>query len=181
MSRKSHYLPQHYNPQATPFTKSVQNLFCQDKLTPPKPTQLSFLPPQTKSRWHLGLPEVCSITQSTAWATWSHSQSGCFYTPIWPLLLITPPSPKSPEAVLDDAWRKVLKQYIDQSGQATHQPLKAPHPNISILFCFVWGQARLLGTLAVSRGLGDHQLKVIDTNIEVKPFLSCIPKVSHST
>ncbi|KAM9374684.1 protein phosphatase 1M [Phaethornis superciliosus] len=39
-------------------------------------------------------------------------------------------------------------------------------------------QARLLGTLAVSRGLGDHQLKVIDTNIEVKPFLSCIPKVN---
>lgn len=48
-----------------------------------------------------------------------------------------------------------------------------------MLFCFVWGQARLLGTLAVSRGLGDHQLKVIDTNIEVKPFLSCIPKVSR--
>uniref|UniRef100_A0ACB8EI86 Protein phosphatase 1M n=1 Tax=Sphaerodactylus townsendi TaxID=933632 RepID=A0ACB8EI86_9SAUR len=38
-------------------------------------------------------------------------------------------------------------------------------------------QARLLGTLAVSRGLGDHQLKVIETDIEVKPFLSCIPKV----
>ncbi|XP_015267168.1 PREDICTED: protein phosphatase 1M [Gekko japonicus] len=38
-------------------------------------------------------------------------------------------------------------------------------------------QARLLGTLAVSRGLGDHQLKVIETDVEVKPFLSCIPKV----
>ncbi|XP_070594779.1 protein phosphatase 1M [Erythrolamprus reginae] len=38
-------------------------------------------------------------------------------------------------------------------------------------------QARLLGTLAVSRGLGDHQLKVIETNIKIKPFLSCIPKV----
>uniref|UniRef100_A0A8C4WHA8 Protein phosphatase, Mg2+/Mn2+ dependent 1M n=1 Tax=Gopherus evgoodei TaxID=1825980 RepID=A0A8C4WHA8_9SAUR len=38
-------------------------------------------------------------------------------------------------------------------------------------------QTRLLGTLAVSRGLGDHQLKVIDTDIEVKPFLSCIPQV----
>lgn len=39
-------------------------------------------------------------------------------------------------------------------------------------------KTRLLGTLAVSRGLGDHQLKVIDTDIEVKPFLSCIPQVS---
>ncbi|KAL8212352.1 UNVERIFIED_CONTAM: Protein phosphatase 1M [Gekko kuhli] len=38
-------------------------------------------------------------------------------------------------------------------------------------------QARLLGTLAVSRGLGDHQLKVIETDVEVKPFLSCVPKV----
>lgn len=58
-----------------------------------------------------------------------------------------------------------------------HRPLKEPCSYI----CFVWGQARLLGTLSVSRGLGDHQLKVIDTNIEVKPFLSCIPKVSRST
>ncbi|XP_032996564.1 protein phosphatase 1M [Lacerta agilis] len=38
-------------------------------------------------------------------------------------------------------------------------------------------QARLLGTLAVSRGLGDHRLRVIETDVEVKPFLSCIPKV----
>lgn len=149
--------------------------------TDTKTIQLSFLLTQTKSRWHHGLPEVCNITQSTPWATWSHSQSGCFHTPMRPLLLITSPSPKSPEAVLDDAWRKVLKQHKDQSVQATHQPLKTPHPDVSILSCFVWGQARLLGTLAVSRGLGDHQLKVIDTNIEVKPFLSCIPKVSHST
>ncbi|XP_014460543.3 protein phosphatase 1M isoform X1 [Alligator mississippiensis] len=39
-------------------------------------------------------------------------------------------------------------------------------------------QTHLLGTLAVSRGLGDHQLKVTDTNVKVKPFLSCIPKVN---
>ncbi|XP_030064427.1 protein phosphatase 1M isoform X2 [Microcaecilia unicolor] len=38
-------------------------------------------------------------------------------------------------------------------------------------------QARLLGTLAVSRCLGDHQLKVAETNIAVKPFLSSIPEV----
>lgn len=92
-----------------------------------------------------------------------------------------PHSHQSLEAVLGDGWRRVLKQHIDQSGRAIHQPVNAPHPDVSILFCFVCGQARLLGTLAVSRGLGDHQLKVIDTNIEVKPFLSCIPKVSHIT
>lgn len=34
-----------------------------------------------------------------------------------------------------------------------------------------------MGTLAVSRGLGDHHLKVFDSDVEVKPFLSCIPEV----
>lgn len=38
-------------------------------------------------------------------------------------------------------------------------------------------QARLLGTLAVSRGLGDHQLRVLDTNIQLKPFLLSVPQV----
>ncbi|XP_069500093.1 protein phosphatase 1M isoform X3 [Ambystoma mexicanum] len=38
-------------------------------------------------------------------------------------------------------------------------------------------RTRLLGTLAVSRGLGDHHLKVFDSDIMVKPFLSCIPEV----
>lgn len=39
-------------------------------------------------------------------------------------------------------------------------------------------QARLLGTLAVSRGLGDHQLRVLDTDIQLKPFLLSVPQVS---
>ncbi|XP_036074818.1 protein phosphatase 1M isoform X5 [Rousettus aegyptiacus] len=39
-------------------------------------------------------------------------------------------------------------------------------------------QARLLGTLAVSRGLGDHQLRVLDTNIHLKPFLLSVPQVT---
>lgn len=39
-------------------------------------------------------------------------------------------------------------------------------------------QARLLGTLAVSRGLGDHQLRVLDTDIQLKPFLLSIPQVT---
>lgn len=49
---------------------------------------------------------------------------------------------------------------------------------VALTHGFVLFQTRLLGTLAVSRGLGDHQLKVIDTDIEVKPFLSYIPQVS---
>ncbi|XP_043934442.1 protein phosphatase 1M [Protopterus annectens] len=38
-------------------------------------------------------------------------------------------------------------------------------------------QTRIMGTLAVSRCFGNHKLKVFDTNILVKPFLSCIPEV----
>lgn len=36
----------------------------------------------------------------------------------------------------------------------------------------------MLGTLAVSRGLGDHQLRVLDTNIQLKPFLLSVPQVT---
>lgn len=48
-----------------------------------------------------------------------------------------------------------------------------------ITSCFPCPQARLLGTLAVSRGLGDHQLRVLDTNIQLKPFLLSVPQVSR--
>lgn len=39
-------------------------------------------------------------------------------------------------------------------------------------------QARVLATIGVTRGLGDHELKVHDSNIYIKPFLSCCPEVS---
>ncbi|XP_007888473.1 protein phosphatase 1M [Callorhinchus milii] len=38
-------------------------------------------------------------------------------------------------------------------------------------------QTRVMGTIAVTRGLGDHQLQVHETNLHIKPFLSCIPEV----
>lgn len=43
--------------------------------------------------------------------------------------------------------------------------------------CFVFFQARVLATIGVTRGLGDHSLKVHDSNIYIKPFLSCCPEV----
>uniref|UniRef100_UPI00398E73B9 protein phosphatase 1M-like n=1 Tax=Pristiophorus japonicus TaxID=55135 RepID=UPI00398E73B9 len=39
-------------------------------------------------------------------------------------------------------------------------------------------QTRVMGTIAVTRGLGDHRLKVYDTDLPIKPFLSCIPEVT---
>lgn len=39
-------------------------------------------------------------------------------------------------------------------------------------------KARLMGTIGVTRGFGDHDLKVFDTNIAIKPFLSPIPVVT---
>nr|XP_014346738.1 PREDICTED: protein phosphatase 1H [Latimeria chalumnae] len=38
-------------------------------------------------------------------------------------------------------------------------------------------KARVMATIGVTRGLGDHDLKVHDSNIHIKPFLSCTPEV----
>uniref|UniRef100_A0A674NSS7 Protein phosphatase 1H-like n=1 Tax=Takifugu rubripes TaxID=31033 RepID=A0A674NSS7_TAKRU len=53
-------------------------------------------------------------------------------------------------------------------------------------FPLIYGEgkkARVLATIGVTRGLGDHDLKVHDSNIYIKPFLSCCPevKVYHLT
>uniref|UniRef100_A0A672P068 Protein phosphatase 1H-like n=1 Tax=Sinocyclocheilus grahami TaxID=75366 RepID=A0A672P068_SINGR len=45
-----------------------------------------------------------------------------------------------------------------------------------MLLCFV-AQARVLATIGVTRGLGDHDLKVHDSDIAIKPFLSCSPEM----
>lgn len=37
-----------------------------------------------------------------------------------------------------------------------------------------------MATIGVTRGLGDHDLKVYNSNIYIKPFLSCVPEVSVS-
>ncbi|XP_062975620.1 protein phosphatase 1J [Elgaria multicarinata webbii] len=47
-------------------------------------------------------------------------------------------------------------------------------------FPLVYGEgkkARMMATIGVTRGLGDHDLKVYSSNIHIKPFLSCIPEV----
>ncbi|XP_063153492.1 protein phosphatase 1J [Candoia aspera] len=47
-------------------------------------------------------------------------------------------------------------------------------------FPLVYGEgkkARMMATIGVTRGLGDHDLKVYNSNIHIKPFLSCIPEV----
>lgn len=38
-----------------------------------------------------------------------------------------------------------------------------------------------MATIGVTRGLGDHDLKVYNSNIHIKPFLSCCPEVGHET
>uniref|UniRef100_A0A671DPS4 Protein phosphatase, Mg2+/Mn2+ dependent 1H n=1 Tax=Rhinolophus ferrumequinum TaxID=59479 RepID=A0A671DPS4_RHIFE len=47
-------------------------------------------------------------------------------------------------------------------------------------FPLIYGEgkkARVLATIGVTRGLGDHDLKVHDSNIYIKPFLSSAPEV----
>ncbi|XP_036373766.1 protein phosphatase 1H-like [Megalops cyprinoides] len=53
-------------------------------------------------------------------------------------------------------------------------------------FPLIYGEgkkARVMATIGVTRGLGDHDLKVHDSDIYIKPFLSCWPevKVYHLT
>uniref|UniRef100_H3BEG9 Protein phosphatase, Mg2+/Mn2+ dependent 1J n=1 Tax=Latimeria chalumnae TaxID=7897 RepID=H3BEG9_LATCH len=47
-------------------------------------------------------------------------------------------------------------------------------------FPLIYGEgkkARVMATIGVTRGLGDHDLKVYSSNIYIKPFLSCSPEV----
>ncbi|XP_069489433.1 protein phosphatase 1J isoform X2 [Ambystoma mexicanum] len=47
-------------------------------------------------------------------------------------------------------------------------------------FPLIYGEgkkARVMATIGVTRGLGDHDLKVYNSNIHIKPFLSCLPEV----
>ncbi|XP_014898024.1 protein phosphatase 1H [Poecilia latipinna] len=47
-------------------------------------------------------------------------------------------------------------------------------------FPLIYGEgkkARVLATIGVTRGFGDHNLRVHDSNIYIKPFLSCCPEV----
>lgn len=39
-------------------------------------------------------------------------------------------------------------------------------------------QARVMATIGVTRGLGDHNLRVCSSTLPIKPFLSCFPEVS---
>ncbi|XP_069062703.1 protein phosphatase 1M isoform X2 [Pleurodeles waltl] len=75
----------------------------------------------------------------------------------------------------DELGQKVLYRdyYMDGWGYKTVDEADLRYP-------LIHGQGRttrLLGTLAVSRGLGDHHLKVFESDVAVKPFLSCIPEV----
>lgn len=52
--------------------------------------------------------------------------------------------------------------------------------NDDLKFPLVTGQgkkARIMATIGVTRGLGDHDLYVFDSSIWIKPFLSCKPEV----
>lgn len=50
--------------------------------------------------------------------------------------------------------------------------------SLKFSFGFIVPQARVMATIGVTRGLGDHDLKVFSSNIHIKPFLSCFPEVS---
>lgn len=68
-----------------------------------------------------------------------------------------------------------------------HKLILEPKPCHTLLFDMILAvlvcihacvQARVMATIGVTRGLGDHDLKVYNSNIYIKPFLSCVPEVS---
>ncbi|CAF96185.1 unnamed protein product, partial [Tetraodon nigroviridis] len=74
-----------------------------------------------------------------------------------------------------EVGKKMLYRDFTMSGWAyktiSDEDLKFP---------LIYGEgkkARVLATIGVTRGLGDHDLKVHDSNIYIKPFLSCCPEV----
>lgn len=40
-------------------------------------------------------------------------------------------------------------------------------------------RSRLLGTIGVTRGFGDHDLRALGSGVIIKPFLSCHPEVIY--
>uniref|UniRef100_A0A8C1UH51 Protein phosphatase, Mg2+/Mn2+ dependent, 1H n=1 Tax=Cyprinus carpio TaxID=7962 RepID=A0A8C1UH51_CYPCA len=61
--------------------------------------------------------------------------------------------------------------------EATHHITEvkcAGKPSHVVVFC---GSGSCLATIGITRGLGDHDLKVHDSDIAIKPFLSCSPEV----
>ncbi|XP_060060538.1 protein phosphatase 1M isoform X3 [Erinaceus europaeus] len=76
----------------------------------------------------------------------------------------------------DDLGQKVLFRDHHMSGCRSYKCVEKS----DLKYPLIHGQgrqARLMGTLAVSRGLGDHQLRVLDTSIRLKPFLLSVPQV----
>ena len=55
--------------------------------------------------------------------------------------------------------------------KVTEDDMKCP------LVCGSGKRSRVMGTIGVTRGFGDHDLKSQSTNVLIKPFLSCEPEV----
>ncbi|XP_062482571.1 protein phosphatase 1J isoform X2 [Pezoporus occidentalis] len=71
--------------------------------------------------------------------------------------------------------RKMLYRDQDMNGWA-YKKIEED----DLKFPLIYGEgkkARVLATIGVTRGLGDHDLKVFSSNIHIKPFLSCFPEV----
>ncbi|KAM6986685.1 protein phosphatase 1H [Aplochiton taeniatus] len=74
-----------------------------------------------------------------------------------------------------EVGKKMLYRDFTMSGWA-YKTLE----DEDLKFPLIYGEgkkARVMATIGVTRGLGDHDLKVHDSNIYIKPFLSCCPEV----
>lgn len=79
--------------------------------------------------------------------------------------------------VIKDLGQRILYRQGTMKGWAyktlTHDDLKMP---------IVTGEgkrSRLMGTIGVTRGFGDHDLRAVGTGLPIKPFLSPHPEINY--
>lgn len=71
------------------------------------------------------------------------------------------------------------------SYQLKYKILSEIHWRFSTFLIFIFVlfihsfQSRVLATIGVTRGFGDHELKAPNSNIDIKPFLLSQPEVSN--
>lgn len=100
---------------------------------------------------------------------------------------------KAPPQVCQQPWRALPRKQLrtEPSGQGQRgwerdcgacaaAGVPSPLAAVFLTALCLYPQARVMATIGVTRGLGDHDLKVHDSNIYIKPFLSPAPEVPRA-
>ena len=77
-----------------------------------------------------------------------------------------------------DGWAtKIVKEHDLRPPLISSSTFKVNFVSSFLLSAFLSLQKRLLNTIGVSRGFGDHHLFTVEERLPIKPFLSPVPEV----